>query len=258
MFDTLAGRSDTPKPKRFSALTFALGAHVVILSAALFVTLKPDAPPPKPDEGPVIYVRPLGKGDNQGHKGEDTIRKVENQHKHPRKRPEIPTRPPEITNVQKAAEPDPSPEVTATSNVGAQLDNGGGKGPGRPDGIEGESGDCPPGGPGCAIEVPLPDKVIIYGPNMTKPHPDSTCVPPTPIAPYAASQMGIEGRVIATYVVHADGRADSLQVLNADAPTLFVDAVRAFLERCRFQPSEADGHAVSVKLSQTFRFDAAH
>ncbi|MBS2022494.1 MAG: TonB family protein [Deltaproteobacteria bacterium] len=255
MFDTLAGRSDAPKPKRFSAFSFALGAHVVILGAALFVTLKP-AEPQGPEVVPpvVVYVKPVGVGDNKGHKGEETIRKVERDNKRPPKRHEIPVKPAEINEAFKPVET-AAAETTPTSNVGEQAGTdssgpGNSDGPGNGNGL----GDGPDG----SFETALPETVLYLGSDMTTPHPDATCVPPHPLAPYAASQMGIEGKVIARYVVHADGRADSLQVLNADAPTIFVDAVRAFLERCHFTASQSKGQPVSVKMSQTFRFDHAH
>ena len=87
---------------------------------------------------------------------------------------------------------------------------------------------------------------------MERQRPD--CVPPAPLPPSAASQFGLEGTVLAFYVVHADGRVGSVRVLNAEAPPVFAQAVREWLEGCVFVPARFEGGPVAVRMTQTFRF----
>ncbi|MDQ6635462.1 MAG: energy transducer TonB [Gemmatimonadota bacterium] len=77
---------------------------------------------------------------------------------------------------------------------------------------------------------------------------------PEPRYPAPLRDAGIEGRVVAEFVVDTLGRAE-LDGLKLDAPqALFADAVRAVLPRYRFTPGEAAGHKVRTRVQLPFDF----
>jgi periplasmic protein TonB len=77
----------------------------------------------------------------------------------------------------------------------------------------------------------------------------------SPRYPDALRSSGIEGRVIAQFVVDATGRAetDSVRFLRSDNP-LFEDAVRAALPRMRFAAAEIGGRKVRQLVQMPFVF----
>jgi len=82
---------------------------------------------------------------------------------------------------------------------------------------------------------------------------------PRPIAqlapryPAALRESGVEGRVVATFVVDAEGRARDVEAQASHAA--FAQAVREVLPRWRFRPArDAAGQAVAASVRQVFRF----
>lgn len=83
--------------------------------------------------------------------------------------------------------------------------------------------------------------------------------PPRPIAqlapryPAALRESGVEGRVVATFVVDAEGWAQDVEAQASH--TAFAQAVREVLPRWRFEPArDAAGQAVAAPVRQVFRF----
>ncbi len=124
----------------------------------------------------------------------------------------------------------PTPEPTWTTGAGS---------PSTPVGTE-ESGEGTTG-PLTAFEV---DKAVrAFRTNRPPTYPD------------ILRAQGIEGEVIARYVVDESGRVDmtTVEVVSATSPA-FSDAVRSALQRARFQPAEAAGRKVAQLVEQRFQF----
>jgi protein TonB len=76
-----------------------------------------------------------------------------------------------------------------------------------------------------------------------------------PAYPESLRAAGIEGQVIAQFVVDSTGRVElaTFQVLDRQHP-LFVAAVRSALSRMRYLPAEARGARVAQLVQQSFHF----
>lgn len=122
----------------------------------------------------------------------------------------------------------------------------------------------PPPAPGVGV-APLPEPVdvlpSVVPPRVARTRPALGVVaePPRPIAqlapryPVALRESGVEGRVVATFVVDAEGRARDVEAQASHAA--FAQAVREVLPRWRFQPArDAAGRAVAAPVRQVFRF----
>jgi protein TonB len=77
---------------------------------------------------------------------------------------------------------------------------------------------------------------------------------PEPRYPSSLREAGIQGRVVAEFVVDTLGRPE-LEGLRLDAPqTLFAESVRAVLPRYHFTAGEANGHKVRTRVQLPFDF----
>jgi protein TonB len=76
-----------------------------------------------------------------------------------------------------------------------------------------------------------------------------------PAYPDVLRSAGVEGVVLAQFVVDSTGRADlsTVHALNSDH-ALFTAAVRTALGRMRFLPAEAGGRKVAQLVQQPFQF----
>ena len=81
---------------------------------------------------------------------------------------------------------------------------------------------------------------------------------PPPRYPDALRRAGVEGEVLAQFVVGPDGRADveTFKVLKSTDP-LFVEAVRKALPLMRFNPALVGGRAVRQLVQSPFTFSMA-
>ncbi len=88
------------------------------------------------------------------------------------------------------------------------------------------------------------DKYVVMAPGTTGPS-----------YPEMLRAAGVDGMVLAQFVVDTLGRADlsTLEFLEASHP-LFADAVRRALPRVRFLPAESGGRRVRQLVQQPFRF----
>jgi protein TonB len=81
---------------------------------------------------------------------------------------------------------------------------------------------------------------------------------PTPRYPDILRQAGVEGEVLAQFVVDTTGRAESgsFKVLKS-SHDLFAQAVRSALPGMRFIPAEVGGRRVKQLVQQPFAFAIA-
>jgi protein TonB len=76
-----------------------------------------------------------------------------------------------------------------------------------------------------------------------------------PRYPESLRNAGVEGRVMATFVVDVSGRAEDTTVRFARSDNgLFEDAVRGALRRMRFIPAEVGGRKVRQLVQMPFVF----
>jgi protein TonB len=124
------------------------------------------------------------------------------------------------------------------------LDNftGIGKPGGRADGLEGATG-IAPALDGVFLESEV-EKPVMVLPGTAG-----------PAYPETLRAAGIEGQVVAQFVVDTAGRVElaTFQVLDRQHP-LFVAAVRSALSRMRYLPAEARGARVAQLVQQSFHF----
>lgn len=76
-----------------------------------------------------------------------------------------------------------------------------------------------------------------------------------PSYPERLRAQGVEGEVLARYVVDERGRVDirTFEVISASTPA-FASTVRSALEQARFEPAEAAGKKVAQLVEQRFQF----
>lgn len=98
--------------------------------------------------------------------------------------------------------------------------------------------------PGSVYTVESVEKAVVLAPGSA-----------SPIYPDVLRSAGLDGMVLAQFVVDTLGRADvsTFRVVEASHP-LFAEAVRRALPSMRFLPAEAGGHTVRQLVQQPFRF----
>ncbi len=113
---------------------------------------------------------------------------------------------------------------------------------GRADGVKGASGVAP--APDGVFLVTQVDKPVAVLPGTSG-----------PAYPEMLRTAGIEGQVMAQFVVDSAGRVElsSFTVLESEHPP-FTAAVRSALSRMRFLPAEARGARVAQLVQQSFQF----
>jgi periplasmic protein TonB len=117
-----------------------------------------------------------------------------------------------------------------------------GKPGGRANGLDGATGIAPALN-GVFLESEV-EKPVMVLPGTTG-----------PAYPEMLRSAGIEGQVLAQFVVDTTGRVElaTFQVLDSPHP-LFVAAVRRALSRIRYLPAEARGARVAQLVQQSFQF----
>ncbi len=91
--------------------------------------------------------------------------------------------------------------------------------------------------------------------EQARPQPDS----PMPVYPTVLKERGVEGEVVATFVVNTSGAVElpTFTVVRS-TDSLFVSAVRAALPAMRFLPARADSKNVRQLVQQSFPFKLPH
>jgi protein TonB len=85
---------------------------------------------------------------------------------------------------------------------------------------------------------------------VTAPQPTHTADPPFS---KAARENRIEGRVVASLIVEADGRVSSVMILQARGYGLDEEAAKS-LRMWRFKPAMRDGQPVPVQVNVEINF----
>jgi TonB family protein len=257
MFEALSGRSQQRSPRRPIAILTALGLHAAVIGAFLVVAstkteaiVEPDVRITRCWAQRAIKVE-LGK---HGPKKSQAPAPSPNPDSHRRKSHMTQPRTMMAAPIPDPIQPEPEtlPSQPASTNASPTNILGEGNQAGDTSNPSGENDGvaCPAGAVCSNIGG---EQVLSFSIALSRPH--ARCNPPAPSAPYSARQMGLAGRVVAQYVIHVDGRADSLRVLNSDAPPMFTQAVREWLEQCSFEPAQLNGAPYSVRMTQVFRFE---
>jgi hypothetical protein len=117
----------------------------------------------------------------------------------------------------------------------------------------GEPGDSARRGPPLNPDRRWLRMVVWVGSTLTAPRPSQYCVPRIPEMPEEAVELGITGRVEASYEVDARGVVGEIAV-EGSPPPLLAEAVRRWLSGCLFEPSVQDGRRTPARVRQTFVF----
>jgi TonB family protein len=104
-----------------------------------------------------------------------------------------------------------------------------------------------------SVATPVPTEVIDFRQEGIV-RPRALCDPPAPTMPEQARIMGITGAVVMRYVVEPDGAVSRIQLRNGDAAPVLIEAVRGWLEHCRFMPGMARGKPAAIQIDQPFVF----
>jgi TonB family protein len=247
MFESIGRRSGASPTRRLGGFLIAAAVHGGALALALFATRAPIIDVIQVPEGPPHVYRP-----RPGPPTNTTLVQLPQGQK-PRPGPR-PPRPPR--HEPKPVDVDPAPPAPVVSELPAPIAEpagpiGEGIGTGTPGTVPGVA--CPAGQVCTSIGERAPDEILSFTPGaMERPRPN--CEPPNPLAPAAAAQYGLEGSVVTRYVVYSDGHVGDVRVLNSDAPPIFAQAVRDWLEGCQFVAGRLQDRPVAVRISQTFRF----
>jgi TonB family protein len=256
MFESIAGAGKSQDGRRRIALAAALGLHAAVIGGALLARRMQPELETTPDT--VFTLRPPAhRSQLTGDHGRtvEAIASAAPGASKPRKHPfkpranpaepaSVPVEPEQIAAATAPADVAPSSDAPASSGPLGDA----GSGPSSDDPALPE-GTCPQG---AVCDSSSGDPVLSFNSSMLAPR--ANCSPPRPLVPYAAQRFELEGRVIAQYVVHADGRADSVNILNADAPPMFAESVRDWLAQCNFTPAMVEGAPRSVRMVQAFHF----
>jgi protein TonB len=235
LFDSVLQRGSLPKSRLGAGMTITACVHVGVFAVALWLSNQPveevkqeaevkffaAAPPPPPPPPPPA-----------GNSTPKTEKKVE---KKPKKPQEI-IQPKEIPQEKpKEAEPDPSPEPEAPDQPA-----------GVPGGVEGgvEGGQVGGqiGGQVGGVIGGTATEVMPFGEGMTRP--ENLHHPPTVTCPREAVEARIEGVVLASCTITAEGTLKDCRIIK---PLPFVEPmVLEMLAKWNIGPIFFQGRAVTV------------
>ena len=233
MFDNLI---ETKKKKQRSTggTVISVVLHTVLIAAAVYATAHAtEAVIAKPKAEKLDFVE---------------VKKEE-----PKQEPEKAPPPPEVTVAPPPPKgfqvlaapvniPDVIPDIDLSKHVTDEADfSGKGVAGGSGRGIEGGTG--PTNNEGAYFEFQV-EKTVLGAPGN-----------PQPTYPSMLQSAGVEGRVLAQFVVDTSGKADmsTFKVLET-SHDLFSQAVRQALPRMRFFPAEIGGKKVRQVVQQPFTF----
>jgi periplasmic protein TonB len=225
MFNNLL-ESQAKKQKRLGGSFASIVFHTAIVAALVIVTKNAGIVNEKPKEEKVDFVE---------------VKKDEPKPPEPEKAPPPPkgfqvlSAPVEIPNV--------IPEIDLSKKVTDEADfSGKGVAGGIAKGVEGGKAPVPQGDqPYFDFQV---EKPVVMAPGAQG-----------PAYPDMLRTAGIEGQVLAQFVVDTTGRAEmsTFKALKSDND-LFTTAVKNALQRMRFLPAEVGGRRVKQLVQQPFQF----
>jgi protein TonB len=229
MFNNLL-ESKAKKQKRGGGVMVSTVVHAVLITLAVFATLQAKEQLEKPKQEDVKFVevkKPPPPPEKQPPPPDVTVAPP------PPKGFQVLTAPVNI--------PDVIPDVDLTKKVTDEADfSGRGVAGGVARGVEGGTG---PVNDQPYFEFQV-EKQVIAAPGTTQPR-----------YPDILKQAGVEGEVLAQFVVDTTGRAEmnTFKVLKS-THELFTIAVKNALSTMRFYPAEVGGHKVKQLVQQPFNF----
>jgi protein TonB len=234
MFNNLL-ESKAQKQKRLGGSVTSIIVHTAIVVALVIVTKNSGIINEKPKEEKVDFVE---------------VKKDEPKPPEPEKAPPPPDAvvappPPKGFQVLSAPIEIPNviPDIDLSKKVTDEADfSGKGVAGGIAKGVEGGKGPVPQGDqPYFDFQV---EKPVVMAPGAQG-----------PAYPDMLRTAGIEGTVLAQFVVDTTGRAEmnTFKVLKSDND-LFSNAVKNALQRMRFLPAEVGGRKVKQLVQQPFQF----
>lgn len=96
-------------------------------------------------------------------------------------------------------------------------------------------------------------KRFAYEPGQVDKEPEVAQESP-PELPRKAAEAGVSGSFVATFVVGATGKVESVQITGSPQGYGYEDAIRKALQKRRYKPAMAGGVAVPMKIRQPFDF----
>ena len=93
-----------------------------------------------------------------------------------------------------------------------------------------------------------------YEPGQVDKNPEPASDPSPPEIPRKALDQGVSGSFVATFVVNASGRVESIDISGSPQGFGYEEAIRKSLLKRRYKPAMAGGVAVPVKIRQPFDF----
>ena len=234
MFNNLV-ESQAKKQKRWGGSVFSIAFHAVVVAGLVIVTANAGIKNEKSKEEKVDFVE---------------VKKDEPKPPEPEKPPPPPDAvaappPPKGFQVLSAPIEIPNiiPDIDLSKKVTDEADfSGKGVAGGVAKGVEGGKGPVPQGDqPYFDFQV---EKPVVMAPGATG-----------PAYPDMLRSAGIEGTVLAQFVVDTTGRADmsTFKVLKTDND-LFSTSVKNALTRMKFLPAEVGGRRVKQLVQQPFQF----
>jgi TonB family protein len=109
------------------------------------------------------------------------------------------------------------------------------------------------------LEQLIADQTVYTADEVTQPATMRSGEAALPVYPDSLWTAGVSGRVVAEFVVAADGTIEpgSIDVASATHP-YFASAVRAALESAVFNPAQLNGKPVRQLVDLPFQFEAGH
>jgi periplasmic protein TonB len=231
MFDSLL-ESRPRKSSRLGGSLVATTAHVALIAGIVAVTANAGVAREAPEQHEVIYTAPPP----------------------PPPPPPVPVAnrivaPPVAQGFTVLTAPIEIPDVIPPIDLTKlptddRAWSGIGKPGGSPDGIAIGGAATAVGNPNDVFTRETVDRYVVILPGS-----------PGPAYPELLRTAGVEGDVMAQFVVDTTGRADvsTLRILQSDHQ-LFSDAVKSVISRLRFRPAEVGGVKVRQLVQQPFRF----
>jgi periplasmic protein TonB len=229
MLDTLLeSRARVGRP--IAGTLVSIGAHTALIAAAVYATAQARTSPVSPrNSPPIYYVRPADPTPSPVHRKATTPNTPRSRERPMVRLLNVPT-----IDVKVPALP-LSAWTTKSDDFGSnhvQYDGATGLGTERVY------------GPGAALRAEDVERQVELRPGSTP-----------PVYPAALRNAGIEGKVVAVFVVDQMGRAEdsTVRFVSSDS-RLFEEAVRTALKRMRFIPAEAGGRTVRQLVQMPFVF----
>src|SRR6476659_9362377 len=233
MFDNLI-ESRAAKQKRAGGMIFSAVLHVALITAAVYGTLQAKDALEKPKAEKVEFVEMKKKDEPPPPKEQ------------PPPPPDVVAAPPPPKGFQVLTAPveipDVIPDIDLSKKVTDEADfPGKGVAGGVAKGVEGGRAVVQSDQPYFEVQV---EKPVVPAPGSAQPR-----------YPDMLRQAGVEGEVLAQFVVDTTGKAEpnSLKILKS-SHDMFVQSVKNALPQMKFIPAEVGGRKVKQLVQQPFSF----